>query len=246
MAATTTALDLISDALKLIGALAAGETADAGVASDALNRLNDILEQWRLDRLMVYNVTRQTFPLVSSQQLYTIGASGADFTVERPVWIDSATIEFNHGTAQQFELPLRIFTDQEWGEVSMKAMASSFPSGVWFNQQFPLSQLYFWPIPNQAGLRVALMLPMEVLAPVTLASLMTMPPGYQKALRYALAVELAPEMGRELSALVLKIARESKASIMAQNESPVTMKCDAGMSSGRPWNWLDGGFGRRW
>jgi hypothetical protein len=246
VASTTTALDIISGAMKLIGALPSGESARPEESADALERLNDILETWRLDRLMVYNVTRQTFPLVASQQLYTIGVGG-NFNIERPVWLDpyGNSLVVNYGLVNQFELPLTLFSDQQWSEISMKSMATIYPQGMWFNQSFPLSQLYFWPIPTGASLYVALMMPMEVLAPVTLTSVMTMPPGYQKALRYALAVELAQEFGRQLNPMVLKIARETKASVMGQNESPTTMRCDSAMTGGTRFSIYDGGFGRR-
>lgn len=246
MGATTTALDLISASMKLINALAAGETLRAEDSADALDRLNDLLEAWRLERLLVYNVSRLTFPLVAGTQLYTIGTGGT-FNTDRPVWIDSAKLEFNHGTVNQFELPLTMFTDQQWAEVSMKAMASSFPTGVWFNQSYPLAELRFWPIPSQADLYVALMLPQIIISPVSLTTVMALPPGYQKALRYNLAVELAPEFGVPLDPMVYKLAKDTKAAIANQNDSPVELRLDPALTPTRsPWNYFTGGFGGRW
>lgn len=240
-----TALDLISDSMKLIGALAAGETPRAEEAADALARLNEILEAWRLDRLMVYNVSRLTFPLTASQQLYTIG-TGGNFNTERPIWIESATLEFNHGLTNQFELPLTVFTDQQWAEVSMKAMASSFPTGVWFNQNYPLAELRFWPIPTQAGLYAALMLPQVISSDVTLTTSLSMPPGYAKALRYNLAVELAPEFGVAVQPAVYQMAKQTKADLKRNNESPVELRCDPAIAgTGSRFNIFTGGFGRR-
>lgn len=72
----TQAIDLISGALRSIGALAAGEPVDANTASDALGMCNDMLDMWSNEKLMVYYTTEIIFPLVANQYQYTIGPTG--------------------------------------------------------------------------------------------------------------------------------------------------------------------------
>ncbi len=72
----TQPIDIISGALRSIGALAAGETVDAVTASDAFGMLNDMLDMWSNESLMVYYSTEVIFPLVQSQYQYTIGPGG--------------------------------------------------------------------------------------------------------------------------------------------------------------------------
>jgi hypothetical protein len=72
----TQAIDLISGALRSIGALAAGEPVDASTANDALGMLNDLLDMWSNEKLMVYYTTEIVFPLVGGQYQYTIGPTG--------------------------------------------------------------------------------------------------------------------------------------------------------------------------
>lgn len=72
----TQPLDLISGALRSIGALESGETPDASSANDAFVLLNDMLAQWSAEKMMVHYVTEVAFPLVGSTYRYTIGPGG--------------------------------------------------------------------------------------------------------------------------------------------------------------------------
>jgi hypothetical protein len=66
-------IDIISRALKDIGALEAGEIPTPEAAQDALEMLNDLIDQWSNEGMMVYNVTEIVFPVISGQTQYTIG-----------------------------------------------------------------------------------------------------------------------------------------------------------------------------
>ena len=68
--------DIISRALKDIGALEAGETPTADAAQDAFDMLNDMLDQWSNESMMIYNYTEIIFPVVAGQTQYTIGPTG--------------------------------------------------------------------------------------------------------------------------------------------------------------------------
>src|ERR1700735_3952362 len=87
-------IDVISSALRLIGVLAAGETPDAGSASDALLVFNDMVDSWQAQRLMIYQVSRLLFNLTSGQQVYTYGLgnpatiANPDFNSPRPAAIE--------------------------------------------------------------------------------------------------------------------------------------------------------------
>ena len=83
----TTCLDIVSRALKDIGALEAGETPTADSAQDAFDMLNDMLDQWSNEDMMVFNFTEIIFPVIAGQTQYTIGPNpstanfiGAAFT----------------------------------------------------------------------------------------------------------------------------------------------------------------------
>ena len=69
----TTPIEIISRALKDIGALEAGEIPTPDASQDALDMLNDLIDQWSNEGMMVYNVTEIVFPLIAGQTQYTIG-----------------------------------------------------------------------------------------------------------------------------------------------------------------------------
>jgi hypothetical protein len=77
----TVPIDVISRALKDIGALESGETPTPEAAQDAFDMLNDLLDQFSNEDMMVFNVTEIIFPVIAGQTQYTIGpvASTANF-----------------------------------------------------------------------------------------------------------------------------------------------------------------------
>lgn len=83
----TKPIEIISAALKDIGALEAGETPTPEASQDALFMLNDLIDQWSNENQMVFNVTEIIFTLIPGQVQYTIGPTpstqnfvGASFT----------------------------------------------------------------------------------------------------------------------------------------------------------------------
>lgn len=69
-------LDIVSRALKDIGALEAGETPSADAAQDAFDMLNDLIDSWSNESMMVFYKTEIVFPVVQNQIQYTLGPNG--------------------------------------------------------------------------------------------------------------------------------------------------------------------------
>jgi len=69
-------IDIISGALKDIGALAGGETPTAEAVQDALNMMNGMIDQWSNESMMVSYKTEIIFPITPGQIQYTIGPGG--------------------------------------------------------------------------------------------------------------------------------------------------------------------------
>ena len=74
---TTKPIDIISRALKDIGALEAGETPTPDAAQDAFDMLNDLVDQWSNEDMMVSYKSEIVFPVVQGQTQYTIGPTGS-------------------------------------------------------------------------------------------------------------------------------------------------------------------------
>jgi hypothetical protein len=72
----TQPFDIISRALKDIGALEAGETPTPEAAQDAFDMLNDVLDQWSNESMMVSYKTEIIYPISPGVTQYTIGPNG--------------------------------------------------------------------------------------------------------------------------------------------------------------------------
>jgi hypothetical protein len=72
----TAPIDIISSALKDIGALAAGETPDPAAAQDAFTMMLRMIDQWSNEQMMVFYKTEIVYTLTSGQTQYTIGPGG--------------------------------------------------------------------------------------------------------------------------------------------------------------------------
>ena len=72
----TTPNDIITRAMKDIGAIAAGEVPTADEAQDGLDMLNDMIAQWSNENMMVFYRSEIIFQTTQNQVQYTIGPSG--------------------------------------------------------------------------------------------------------------------------------------------------------------------------
>jgi len=226
-----TVRDIIAGSLRLIGVLASGETASASDEADSLSALNQMLESWSTSGLLVYQSSRESFALIPSQQTYTMG-DGGNFDTERPVKIIRATTEQND---YEFDLEI-VDTVEKWACITPKDQQSTLAQKIFPNGSSPLLSLSLWPIPTQANNLILYTLkPLAAFASVN--DDVELPPGFARAIRYNLAMELAPEFGREPSGLVMKAARDSKTEIVRQNFKPTYLKSDAaGLTNRAPYN----------
>src|SRR5947208_3192286 len=121
-----TGLALISSALRLIGVLASEETPTAAEAADALVVLNQMIESWTVERMMIFTLGISEFPLIPGQQTYTLGVGG-NFNLARPARIERMGIVSLNNPSQPLELPLEMLDDEQWAAIPVKLIQSSLP-----------------------------------------------------------------------------------------------------------------------
>ena len=68
-----TALQLITNSMRLLGAVASGESPTTDEQNDALVVLNDLLDSCNNKGLVVFANSNSAFSLIGGQQSYTIG-----------------------------------------------------------------------------------------------------------------------------------------------------------------------------
>ena len=241
---TITGNDLIASSLRLIGVLASGETPTGAEGSDALSVLNNMLDSWNAEHLAVFRETITEHTLTASTHTYTMG-SGGDIDVTRPAKIERVSIVNLSNASQPLELPIEVLDEDKWQRIPVKDIESSLPSVVFDNKAFPLRSLRFWPTPSvEVKTRIYWWTPLTAF---TLAADNTFPPGYEKAIRYNLAVDLAPEFGRTVPVAVAFQADKSMGIIKRMNLPKLEMSVDAALrGGGGQYNWItDGLAGRR-
>jgi hypothetical protein len=221
-----TVRELLTGTLRLIGAIASGDTPSSDDINDALSSFNMMAESWSADGLLISKVTIETFTISSGQQTKSIGKSSADWDTYRPTMLLNAGVM--DGTN---EIPIKVITADEWRKITDKSLQSTFPTVVYPEGTSPNETLKFWPIPSQ-NLSVVLYSykPFQTFA---LDDELELLPGYNRAIKYNLAIELAPEWNKVVSPEIAKIAEESISQIKRRNTRPALMVTDAPQSNKR-------------
>jgi hypothetical protein len=234
----STVRDLITGSLRLIGAVATGETPEAQELTDALGVLNQMIDSWSLERLTIYSLVAEEFALVAGTQRYSLGTGGT-FNTSRPTGLQTVTIKpVTSGTA--YESPVDIIGEQQWAAITQKT-TQSVPNKVYPEGTYPLEYLNFYPCPDQAH-TVVLWSAKPLTTFAAIGDTVAFPPGYLRALRYNLAIELAPEYGKPISQQVAMAATESKENIKRRNFQPALLQSDPAMlGPQRTFIWLVGG-----
>lgn len=208
---------MIASSLRLIGVLASSEASTSDEANDALKVLNQMLSSWSTENLAVHEKVREEFTLTGGTSAYTWG-TGGDFDSSRPVDVISAAFKIS-----ELETPIKILTTSEYADIRNKQI-SGLPGGVYFDGAQPLLGVTFIPVPT--GSESAVFYSLKPFSTLTLNTALSYPPGYEKAIRYNLAIDLAPEYGRPLDAMIVQQAMDAKAQIKRKNMQTPLMKTD--------------------
>lgn len=206
----TTVLALIEGAAKLIGVKSAGVSLTAEEAQDGLTSLKDLLENWSLEELSVYGIANQTFNTVAGQATYTIGPAG-NWNTDRPVHIDGGFSTFGG-----VDFPLLPVAQEQYNGIDLKTLQEPIPQMMLYVNEAPLGKLTLYPVPSEV-VPVTLSIRRLLDSNITLATTLALPPGYTKALRYNLAVEMAPEYGIEVGPTLMSIATDAKGDLKRAN-----------------------------
>lgn len=214
-----TALELITRSMRLANILGEGQQPSGDQASDALDTLNELLDAWNTDSLVLYQTTNDVLATVPNQAVYTVG-TGGNLNTDRPVQINSMYVEY-----QGVSYPVYEINQDEYNLLSLKSMTQVFPRFFLYVNTYPLGTLTLWPTPTLANTLV--MSVDRVLSQVpNTSTALTLPPGYAKALRANLAMELCVEYGKEPSPSLVKLAKESKADVKRANHVPTVAEYD--------------------
>ena len=209
MTQTATAGELINSALRLIGQLAEAEVPSAATSQDALTALNQMIDSWNTERLSVFCTQDQVYTWPVNEIKRTLGPSG-DIDVapqQRPILLDDSTYFRDPQTNVSYGI--KFINQAQYNGIAVKTVTSTYPQVMFVNMTFPDIEMYIYPKPTRS-LEFHFVSVQPLTEPTALNTVIALPPGYLRALRYNLAMELAPEFGVEPSPQVQRIAMTSK------------------------------------
>lgn len=214
----------------------AGRGISQSETTDGLSEFNAMVDEWLIQRLTLWAVSRQVFDLVSGQPTYLIGDDpAADWRAPMPTQITQAGYVFT-STSPEVEQPFEILTDQEWQAISPKDMQSTNPYKCWYQPSTVAGAVSVmgtftpWPVPIDATIKVALYLYMQLRQITDPTHTVIFPPGYQTAVETNMAVRLAARFPKRahLSPITERLAMTSLARLKANNSRPLEMRVEAG------------------
>lgn len=214
----TTARDIVSRAHRLIGVVKSGDAMSESYMQDGLTALNAMLESWQLEKLNIYAWQDKTFTLVPGDATITLGATGNITT--RPDHIEDIFI-----TEGTIDYPVTLIERGRWDAIADKTTTSNIAELAYYEPSYTMGVLNLYPVPSRANtLHVVMWVPFTAFA--TLATAVSLPPGYERAITYNLAIEIAPEYERMASVEVQKIASDSLANVKRSNDRGIKSYTD--------------------
>jgi len=235
------ALDIIKSSLRVLGVLSKSEALTADESNDALQSLNFLIDNWSARRLLSQALIRENFPLTAGKQSYTIGTTG-NFATSVPFDIMSAFYRDQYNVDRSLE----IITREQFDSYEDKQIVAAPPQTLFFDpgatqQATELGTIYLYFTPDASStytLFIESQKPFTEFASLT--TTVTFPPSYYRALKWNLALELAPEYGRPITPEMVENAIDSLETLEAVNAVQILCTIDVPGTKGGGFNWISG------
>jgi hypothetical protein len=227
-----TARRIVKKALQKNGVLTMGEEPSAEMANDGLDALNAMLSSWSNDSMLIYARVRETFPLSANVGTYTIGPAKTFDTI-RPMFIVDAFVRQN-----TVDYDMSVVPDEVYDGIIVKTQ-NGIPDLLNYSNEYPTANIRLWPVPSTAY--ILSITSEKELSQFTLDDEVDLPPGWELALIYNLAILIAPEYGQPVDPVVVEVAQKSKGAIQTAIMRNRTMDAQAA-GQGRRNNIYSGGY----
>lgn len=222
----TTAIDIISRAMRLLGVYSIGEAPSAEESADGLASLNSMLDSWAGQSLFIYAQSVDAIPLTSGQATYTVGPSGSTITTRPVEVLQSSYVDY-----QGVSYPLVVDTLADYNTIPVKALIAGIPNQIYALMGLPDITVTVWPVPS-AAMTLNLWSNKLIQSFASLTDQLVMPPGYERALAFSLAEELAPEYQMTASPDIIKKAMFARKVIKRVNTEIPRLRMPYGIPRG--------------
>lgn len=233
-----TTRELLSGAHRLLGLVNSGNVLPEAVYQDNLVALNQMIDSWSTERLAVFCTQDQTYYWEAGARIRTLGPTGDfvyilatqseipivtqdedyigvdDATTLRPILLDDSTYFRDPSTNVSYGI--KFINQLQYNNIAVKTVQSTYPQVMFVNMTFPDITLSVYPVPSRM-LEFHFISVQPLANATTLSTDLAFPPGYLRAFRYNLALELAPEFNVEPPPEVRRVAMYSKRNLKRIN-----------------------------
>lgn len=234
--------DLIDEAFIDLGMTQPGVTVSSATQTNAFRMLNQMLLNWSAEGDTVYGKVMQTFTLVAGTSAYTLGSGGTFATSgglraqKITAWLATAGNMREGGAPLSMEefaaasVAAQAALEALYMEAATEGVVTTVPAPlvapvpllVGADTAYPLINVRVYPQPSSAAgnLELAYWVPIVAFSAVS-DGLTGLPPGYEAAIHWNLAVELYPQYARAGGTaleVLLSRAQNDKAAIVEQNK----------------------------
>ena len=168
-----------------------------------------------------------------------------DFAVQRPLRITNGFTRLTSSGISQVDYPLELISVDQWTAIGLKSQPGPWPKVCYYDMGYPLGTLYMFPQPSQGG-ELHLWTDNLFTDFLSLTTPVSLPQGYARFLKLALALELAPEYGKQPSPLLIDQYKQAKQAVKNLNRQAQSVATYDRAIAGRARNdagWiLHGGF----
>lgn len=225
---------IITAAAKELNAVSSGEALQAELMADGLEMLNNIFDDWNGDEAKVFADSFLSFTIVPNLQPHTIGPSPATWvTGQRPVEIKGIQVILTGGGPLPY-VYLRPRDAAWWQRLASPTVTASYPTDFFYNPIWTpagTGEIFLWPVPTTAY--AVQLWTRIVLAQLETNTVISLPPGYNYALRMVLAKRLSDAWRKPWTPKQEQLAIASEDLIRSNNSSnPRITTRDAGMPGG--------------
>lgn len=143
---TTNRDTIITGALRIIGAVAQGETPTATQISEGSEALNFMIKAWHSDGMPLWAIKQYAITPVASTRVYRIGNSQ---TINTPKPLRIIDAFFHNGTTN-IDIPMTLLTRDEYNSLGNKTSEGS-PIQYYYDVQNTYGDLYVFPVPDSVA-----------------------------------------------------------------------------------------------
>lgn len=191
----TAPVTIFTNACIDLGRMGIGESApSAPDLALCLVHYNRLVSRWTAQGRMSYYERNQAFTITTSQQSYSFGPSGADFTFSggvRPPTINRAKLVLT-ASSPNSEIELPVIYKQSYDGLAIPAQSGTEPYCLYYQPTYPNGTIWPVPYPTTTSNKIRLFWDAQlgVIAMAAIGTDIDMPPALEDALTFTLEERL--------------------------------------------------------